>query len=145
MEHKWEETHLPPIPDHQAKALDPVDPGTGDCQIDGLASLHLYQVSQVLGHEDHVGIRLHDHPQVRLPKHQPHHPLVEELEKGLDDDGTELAGHQAALMHTSTKGDDFGQSPVELDQTFYRDLQHLEKAKKRGTKTNAHRVSMRYP
>ncbi|CAM2106332.1 unnamed protein product [Caretta caretta] len=62
----WEGARLPPVSYHQARALDPVDPGRGGCQVDGLASLHPGQVARVLDHEEHiVGVCQQD--QLRLP------------------------------------------------------------------------------
>ncbi|CAM2098474.1 unnamed protein product [Caretta caretta] len=50
----WEGAHLPPVPDHQARALDPLDPGGGGCRVDCLTSLHPRQVARILDHEEHV-------------------------------------------------------------------------------------------
>ncbi|CAM2117434.1 unnamed protein product [Caretta caretta] len=79
----WEGTRLPAIPDHQARALDPVDMGGGGCRIDGLASLHPHQVARVLDHEEHViTVCRQDQPQLRLPQHQPCQLLRRRQRKG---------------------------------------------------------------
>ncbi|CAM2112661.1 unnamed protein product [Caretta caretta] len=54
LKRKWEGALLSPVSNHQVRALDLVDPGGGDCQIDGLASLHPRQVAQVLDYEEHI-------------------------------------------------------------------------------------------
>ncbi|CAM2102730.1 unnamed protein product [Caretta caretta] len=105
----WERARLPAVPDQQARALDPADPGGGDCQIDGLASLHLRQVARVLDHEEHViGVRRQDQPQLWLPQHQLCQPPAEETEEGLNRQSVQLA-----LLYSSPEADRFGQGPVE--------------------------------
>ncbi|CAM2117027.1 unnamed protein product [Caretta caretta] len=98
LKHGWEGARLPPVSYRQARALDPVDPGRGGCQIDGLASLHLCQVTRVLDHEEYViSVRQEDQPQLWLPQHQPSQPPAEEVEEGLDPRG----GTAAALLARS--------------------------------------------
>ncbi|CAM2113358.1 unnamed protein product [Caretta caretta] len=64
----WEGARLPPVPYHQARALDPVDLGGGGCRVHSLASLHPRQVARVLDHEEYiVGVCRQDQPQLRLP------------------------------------------------------------------------------
>ncbi|CAM2100051.1 unnamed protein product [Caretta caretta] len=54
----WEGARLPPVLDHQARALDPVDPGGGGRRVNGLAGFHPHQVIRVLNHKEHViGVR----------------------------------------------------------------------------------------
>ncbi|CAM2106297.1 unnamed protein product [Caretta caretta] len=85
LKRRWEGARLPAVPDHQARALDPVDLGGGGCRIDG-------QVAQVLDHEKHgVRVRQQDQPQLRLPQHQPRQPPVEETEEGLDRQSIQVA------------------------------------------------------
>ncbi|CAM2096350.1 unnamed protein product [Caretta caretta] len=68
LKRRWEGARLPPAPYHQARALDPVDPGGGGCRVHSLASLHLRQVARVLDHEEYiVGACRQDQPQLRLP------------------------------------------------------------------------------
>ncbi|CAM2116258.1 unnamed protein product [Caretta caretta] len=131
----WEGAHLPAVPNHQARALDPVDQGGGGCRIDGLASLHLRQVARVLDHEEHViSVRRQDQPQLRLPQHQPCQPPSEEMEEGLNRQSKQLGQEGALLPYSSPEADRFGQGPVEPDQTLCGGIQHLEKTHKLGSK-----------
>ncbi|CAM2104330.1 unnamed protein product [Caretta caretta] len=131
----WVGARLPPIPDHQARALDPVDPGGGGRQVNGLAGLHPHQVVRVLDHEEHVvGVCRQDQPQLRLPKHQPRQPPAEETEEGLDRQRIQLTREGAPLPYSLPEADRLGQGPVEPDQTLRVSVQHLEKAHKLGPK-----------
>ncbi|CAM2106163.1 unnamed protein product [Caretta caretta] len=88
LKHWWEGGCLPPIPNHEARNLDPVDPGRGGCQINGLPGLHFHQV---LDHEEHVvSLRLQDQPHLRLMEHQPCQSPTEKL-------GEELYGQSVHL------------------------------------------------
>ncbi|CAM2116574.1 unnamed protein product [Caretta caretta] len=83
LKHGWEGARLPAVPYHQARALDPIDPGGGVCRIDGLASLHPCQVARVLDHKKHVvGVRRQDQPQLRLPHYHSVNLLRRRQRKG---------------------------------------------------------------
>ncbi|CAM2111738.1 unnamed protein product [Caretta caretta] len=142
----WEGARLPPVPDHQARALDPVDPGGGCCRIDGLASLHLRQVARVLDHEEHiVSIRQQDQPQLRLLQHQPRHPPKEETEEELNLQSVQRAREGAPLPYSSPEADRFGQGPVEPDQTLCGGIQHLEKTHKLGSEAKRSQSAQEIP
>ncbi|CAM2111866.1 unnamed protein product [Caretta caretta] len=141
----WEGACLPPVSYGQARALDPVNLGGGDCRIHGLASLHPREVAGVLDHEKHViSVRQQDQPQLWLPQHQRCQPPAEETEEGLDRQSVQLAREGAPLPYSSPEADWFGQGPVELKQ-FAEAYSTRRKLPNWGPKPNACRVLRRYP
>ncbi|CAM2097293.1 unnamed protein product [Caretta caretta] len=134
LKHRWEGACLPAIPNHQARALDPVDLGGGGCRTDGLASLNPRTVVWVLEHEEHIiSVHRQDQPQLWLPQHQPCQPPAEETEEGLDRQSIQLAQEGAPLPYSSPKADRYGQGPVEPDQTLCGGVQRPEKTHKLGS------------
>ncbi|CAM2118144.1 unnamed protein product [Caretta caretta] len=73
----------------------------------------------VLDHEDHViSVHRQDQPQLQLPQHQPCQPPSEETEEGLNCQSVQLAQEGAPVPYSSPEADQFGQGPVEPDQTL---------------------------
>uniref|UniRef100_A0A452GRG8 Uncharacterized protein n=1 Tax=Gopherus agassizii TaxID=38772 RepID=A0A452GRG8_9SAUR len=49
LKYGWKGARLPLVPNHQARPLDPVDPGRGGRQLHGLASLHQFTQAALTG------------------------------------------------------------------------------------------------
>ncbi|CAM2113169.1 unnamed protein product [Caretta caretta] len=142
----WEGARLPPVPDHQVRALDPADQGGEGCRTDGLTSLHLRQVARVLDHEEHIiSVRQQDQPQLRLLEHQPCQPPTEETEEGLDHQSIQLAQEGAPLPYSWPEADQFSQGPGEPDHILCGGIQHLKKTHKLGSEAKCSQSAQEIP
>ncbi|CAM2106429.1 unnamed protein product [Caretta caretta] len=142
----WEGTRPPPGPDHQARALHPIDPGGGGHRINSLTGLHLHQIIRVLDHEEHVGgVHCQDQPHLQFMQHQPCQPLAKEMKEGLNGQNLQLTRQWVALMHPSPEVDRCGQGPVESDQTLCGGVQHLEKTHKPGPEAKCPQSAQEIP
>ncbi|CAM2106137.1 unnamed protein product [Caretta caretta] len=130
LKHGWEAARLPPVPDHQARVLDPVDPGEGGCRIDGLASLHPRAKSPRSWTMRSTSSAYTDRTSCSSGSRSTN-PI--NLLRRRQRKGSIIRAYSWPLPYSSPKADRFGQGPVEPDQTLCGGIQHLEKTHKLGS------------
>ncbi|CAM2107365.1 unnamed protein product [Caretta caretta] len=136
----WEGSRLPPVPYHQARALDPVDPGGGGWQ----ASTHTKSPgscttrSTLLAYADRTSCSSGSRSANPVN-------LLRRRQEGLDCQSVQLSREGAALLYSSPEADWFGQGPAEPDQTLCEDVQHLKKTHKVGSEAKRSQSAQEIP